>query len=93
MCPKGLIICHYTEFMRKVPVLVILFLSFNFLLSGQSFITEKILTVLDKPDDTMMREYFIKLTDYQFALRDSLLSTLRSAADWDMRAEGGSAFS
>lgn len=50
-------------------------------------ITEREITVLDKAHDTMMRDYFRVMIDRQFAMRDSLLGTLRSAADWDMRAQ------
>ena len=35
----------------------------------------------------MMRDYLTDLVDRQFSVRDSLLSTLKSADDWDARSQ------
>lgn len=48
--------------------------------------TVKDITVLDEPADNMMRTYLTNIVDRQFETRDSLLSTFKSARDWDMRA-------
>jgi dienelactone hydrolase len=69
-------------------ILNILILSFfcNFTY-GQARISEKDIFVLKEPADTMMKCYLTKLVDRQFAVRDSLLSTFKSAKDWDARAQ------
>jgi hypothetical protein len=60
---------------------------FPLIVSGQNFLSEKDLIVLKQPADTMMRNYLTAIVDKQFAARDSLLSTLRSAEDWQARSE------
>lgn len=60
---------------------------FPLIISGQNFLSEKDLIVLKQPADTMMRNYLTAIVDKQFAARDSLLSTLRSAEDWQARSE------
>ncbi len=71
----------------KFPTLCfILFLTLNYV-NGQNSLSKKDLTVLTEPADTMMKSYLTNIVDRQFALRDSLLSTLRSANDWDIRAQ------
>ncbi|EPR68289.1 hypothetical protein ADICYQ_2759 [Cyclobacterium qasimii M12-11B] len=44
------------------------------------------LTVLNQPAATMMRDYLTKKVTTQFTKRDSLLSSLKAAEDWDLRA-------
>ncbi|MFC1635852.1 alpha/beta hydrolase family protein [Planctomycetota bacterium] len=44
------------------------------------------LTVLDRPADTMMRDYLTSIVDEQFAKRAMTLAALRSAEDWERHA-------
>ena len=67
--------------------MLFLFYIYSSTATGQSLITEGVLNVLGNPSDAMMRDYFRELTDRQFTLRDSLLNSLRSAEEWDMRAQ------
>ena len=67
--------------------MLFLFYIYSSTATGQSLITEGVLSVLGNPSDAMMRDYFRELTDRQFTLRDSLLNSLRSAEEWDMRAQ------
>jgi len=55
-------------------------------LNAQDRLSIKDLTVLDEPAVEMMRDYLTHLVDKQFSVRDSLLSTLKSADDWDSRS-------
>lgn len=64
----------------------LLFLTTSFLY-GQNILTQKDITVLKEPGNTMMRSYLTNIVDKQFAVRDSLLSTLKSAKDWDKRSQ------
>ena len=70
---------------KKLKLLLILFCSYT-LNFGQNSLTVKDITVLDEPAANMMRAYLTNIVDRQFAVRDSLLSTLKSAGDWKMRA-------
>ena len=56
-------------------------------LKGQNQISTEDLRVLSKPADQMMRNYLTHLVDKQFNVRDSLLSTLKSPEQWDMRSQ------
>ncbi|NLO02956.1 MAG: prolyl oligopeptidase family serine peptidase, partial [Bacteroidales bacterium] len=73
--------------MRTIALMLFLFYIYSSTATGQSLITEGVLSVLGNPSDAMMRDYFRELTDRQFTLRDSLLNSLRSAEEWDMRAQ------
>ena len=57
------------------------------LIYGQGTLSVEDLTVLKNPADTMMRRYLTAIVDHQFAARDSLLSTLITAGDWDKRVK------
>ncbi len=67
------------------------------LLLGSFFLPQKVpcqqlwspesFTVLDRPADKMMAEYLTAIVDCQFAVRDSLLATLKTAKDWQQRAK------
>lgn len=73
--------------MRKILNLsLILFCTYS-LVYGQSNLSQKNITVLTEPADTMMKSYLTNIVDRQFAVRDSLLSTLKSARDWDIRSQ------
>ena len=72
--------------MKKLINSLVLVL-FPLIVSGQNNLSEKDLIVLKQPADTMMRSYLTNLVDMQFAKRDSLLSTLRTAEDWQARSE------
>lgn len=56
-------------------------------LSAQNLLTEKELKVLAHPADSMMRNYLVSIVDEQFRVRDSILSSLKTASDWDRRAQ------
>src|SRR5680860_1690402 len=71
----------------KIANLVLVLLLIHSFLDGQNSISVEDITVLDEPADTMMKSYLTGIVDRQFAARDSLLSTLKSARDWDMRAQ------
>lgn len=64
----------------------VIFLFLIHSVNGQVGVTVDDLKVLKQPADTMMRSYLTKKVDSQFEKRDSLLSTLKSAEDWDHRA-------
>jgi dienelactone hydrolase len=75
------------EWMLKLGKLsLILFFTYN-LANGQHKLSQKDLTVLKEPADTMMKSYLINIVDKQFAVRDSVLSTLKSVWDWDRRSK------
>jgi dienelactone hydrolase len=71
----------------KTLITSLILVLFPLIISGQNNLSEKDLIVLNQPADTMMRSYLTNLVDMQFAKRDSLLSTLRSAEDWRVRSE------
>ncbi len=71
----------------KIAKLVLVLLFFHSFLDGQKTISAKDLTVLDQPANTMMKSYLTGIVNRQFARRDSLLSTLKTASDWDRRAQ------
>lgn len=54
--------------------------------SGQYRLSPKDLIVLEDAPGQMMRDHMISIAERQFAQRDSLLATLRTAEDWDRRA-------
>ncbi|MBN2315117.1 MAG: acetylxylan esterase [Sedimentisphaerales bacterium] len=54
---------------------------------GKEFLRPTDLTVLDRPADTMMRDYLTAIVDEQFAQRASMLAALKSAEDWDRHAK------
>ena len=73
--------------LRKIIILgIILFCTYS-IVYGQNNLSQKDITVLKSPADTMMKSYLTKIVDQQFAVRDSLLSTLKSARDWDNRSQ------
>lgn len=71
--------------MKWLMFCMIPFFVLNFVY-GQDVLSQKHLTVLKVPADTMMKSYLTKIVDRQFAIRDSLLSTLKSARDWDRQS-------
>jgi dienelactone hydrolase len=73
--------------MDKIVKLVLISFYINSFVFGQNNLSQEDITVLKEPADTMMRSYLTHIVDKQFAVRDSLLSTLKSARDWDMRAQ------
>lgn len=72
---------------QKIVKLSFVMLFTSCFVFGQNDISLNDLTVLEKPADTMMKSYLTGIVDHQFAVRDSLLSTLKSARDWDVRAQ------
>jgi dienelactone hydrolase len=69
-----------------IKLVLILFCTYGFVY-GQDNISLRDITVLNKPADNMMKDYLTSLVDGQFFVRDSLLSTLRSAKDWNLRSQ------
>ena len=53
---------------------------------GGEFLGPADLAVLDRPADTMMRDYLTAMVDEQFARRTSRLAALKTAGDWDRHA-------
>ena len=53
---------------------------------GQKDISLQDITVLPKPTENMMKNHLTRIVDRQFAVRDSLLSTLESVEDWEQRS-------
>ena len=78
--------------MKSIPakiksMLLSLLLIFIFNLTmGQIRLTDKDLTVLSSPANSMMKNYLTGITDRQFSQRDSVLSTLRTVDDWNHRS-------
>jgi len=72
--------------MRTFPIALLLTVCLCTTLHGQIALTVKEITVLDQPRDQMVKEYMQEIAVRQFAARDSLLATLRTAEDWDRRA-------
>jgi len=70
----------------KIRLVFILFYIYGFVY-GQDNLSLRDITVLNKPADNMMKNYLTNLVDRQFSARDSLLSTLRTAQDWDLRSQ------
>lgn len=52
-------------------------------INGQNNLTEQDMLVLKEPCDNMMKSYLTNIIDGQFAVRDSLLATLKTRSDWD----------
>jgi dienelactone hydrolase len=73
--------------LRKILKFGLILFCANSLLYGQNTLSQKDFTVLKSPADTMMKSYLTKIVDRQFTVRDSLLSTLKSAIDWDKRSQ------
>ena len=71
---------------RNILVILVSVLSI-FNLNAQDQLSIKDITVFNEPAEEMMRDYLTNLVDRQFFVRDSLLSTLRSAKDWDARSQ------
>ncbi|MCK5101700.1 MAG: hypothetical protein KAR17_02755, partial [Cyclobacteriaceae bacterium] len=71
---------------RNILVILVSVLSI-FNLNAQDQLSIKDITVFNEPAEEMMRDYLTNLVDGQFFVRDSLLSTLRSAKDWDARSQ------
>ncbi len=63
-----------------------MFILFTNNLNGQYQLSIKDITVLKEPAEEMMRDYLTNIVDRQFLKRDSLLSTLKSVEDWDLRS-------
>lgn len=70
----------------RIKLILILFCTYGFVY-GQDNFSLRDITVLNKPADNMMKDYLTSIVDRQFLVRDSLLSTLRSAKDWDLRSQ------
>ncbi len=70
----------------KIKIFLVMILACN-LIYGQKTLSIDDLTVLKNPADTMMRRYLTAIVDHQFAIRDSLLSTLITAGDWNKRVK------
>lgn len=73
--------------MKKIFNFIILLIFSSHFISAQTLLSEKDISVLEEPADTMMRRFLIRLVDKQFASRDSMLSLLKSQQDWDRRAQ------
>jgi dienelactone hydrolase len=73
--------------LRKILNLILILFWINSLVYGQNNLSQKDITVLTEPGDAMMKGYLTNIVDRQFAVRDSLLSTLKSAGDWDLRSQ------
>ncbi|MGM0531017.1 MAG: alpha/beta hydrolase [Bacteroidota bacterium] len=73
--------------MKKILNFILLFIVSCHFLSGQTIMSEKDVSVLTEPADTMMRIFLTRMVDKQFAVRDSLLSTLKTRQDWDIRKQ------
>ncbi len=69
--------------MSRLVILCFIFLLNGDVVLGQLDISIEDLTVLENSADTMMQSYLTNLVDKQFAVRDSLLGTLKTASDWD----------
>lgn len=70
----------------STTTLVSLLFSYSFTI-GQGTISLQDITVLESPADTMMKSYLTRIVDRQFAVRDSMLRTFKSASDWELRAQ------
>ncbi|HUU29036.1 MAG TPA: acetylxylan esterase [archaeon] len=71
----------------RLIILLICLPCFHLPVFGQEHRSAAEFTVLDQPADRMMDHYLTSIIDSQFALRDSLLGTLKTTADWDRRAQ------
>jgi hypothetical protein len=69
-----------------IKIGIMLLCPYNFVY-GQDHLTLEDVTVLKEPADMMMRSYLTNLVDRQFSARESLLASLKSAGDWDMRSQ------
>ncbi|MHC4582324.1 MAG: alpha/beta hydrolase family protein, partial [Planctomycetota bacterium] len=54
--------------------------------AGEEFLSPADFRVLDRPANTMMRDYLTAIVDEQFAKRAALLAGLKTAEDWDRHA-------
>lgn len=72
---------------QKVCIVALLFFSIHNIVLTQNILSIKDITVLKSPADTMMKSYLTNIVDRQFAVRDSILSTLKTADDWDRRSQ------
>lgn len=54
--------------------------------SGDEFLSPADFKVLDRPANTMMRDYLAAVVDEQFAARAALLAGLKTADDWNRHA-------
>ena len=68
-------------------LIILLFILFANILKAQDQLSIQDITVLEEPAAEMMKDYLTKIVDRQFQVRDSLLSTLKSAKDWDLRSQ------
>ncbi|HRE51518.1 MAG TPA: acetylxylan esterase, partial [Flavitalea sp.] len=73
--------------MNRISVIVLITLCCLASAQGQHKLSDRDLLVLDAPADTMMRAYLTKIIDRQFSAREALLATLKSASDWNRRAQ------
>ena len=73
--------------MKRIINIILLSICIYVCLSGQSNLTPGDLMVLKEPANNMMKSYLTQLINKQFQYRDSILSTLKTANDWSMRAE------
>lgn len=67
----------------KVIIILAVMLIFCHRLLGVESLKPANLKVLDRPANTMMRDYLTALVDEQFAHRAAMLASLKSAEDWD----------
>jgi dienelactone hydrolase len=75
------------QYVPRRNLIIFLFILLTSNLNAQDQLSIKDMTVLSEPADQMMRDYLAQLVDRQFFVRDSLLATLRSKEDWDVRAQ------
>jgi dienelactone hydrolase/pimeloyl-ACP methyl ester carboxylesterase len=71
---------------QKVIGLLTTMITFSYCATGETLLKATDFMVLDRPADTMMRDYLAAIVDEQFAQRASALAALRSAEDWDRHA-------
>ena len=74
------------QILKFLKLSLILFLTYSFAI-GQNKLSIKDITVLEEPADTMMKSYLTRIVDRQFAFRDSILTTLKSARDWELQSQ------
>ncbi len=80
--PSNSLKSKYLLIKSCITLLILILLKYN-TLWGQINITENSLTVLEKPADSMMRNYLTGIVDSQFAARERHLATLKTIDDWD----------
>lgn len=71
---------------QKAIILLATMIIFSHCAIGEDSLRAMDLVALDRPADTMMRNYLTAIIDEQFAKRSSALAALNSAEDWDRYA-------